>query len=76
MERSSRADSVSAWAVGIGAGLIGLQLTWLVANPSASIVWESPTGPTVAFLTAVVVGFSTAVLVGHRLAGTPSASDS
>ena len=76
MERSSRADSVSAWAVGIGAGLIGLQLTWLVANPSASIVWESPTWPTVAFLTAVVVGFSTAVLVGHRLAGAPSASDS
>jgi len=68
MERSSRADSVSAYAIGVGAGLVALQITWLIVNRLTSLVWGPPAGPTVAFLTAIVVGIIVSIVAGRRLA--------
>jgi hypothetical protein len=65
---SSRADFVAAWAIGIGVGLIILQLTWLIANRIAGIFWAPPAGPTIAFATAVAAGLITAIIAGRRLA--------
>jgi divalent metal cation (Fe/Co/Zn/Cd) transporter len=68
MQGSGRADLVSAWAVGIGVGLIALQITWLVANRITSLYWEPPAGPTIAFATALAVGGVISVIAGQRLA--------
>ena len=62
-----RADSVAAWAVGIGVGLITLMLTWIVGNRIATVVWDTPVGPTVAFVGAILVGTVVAVVAGVRL---------
>ena len=67
MERSSRADSVAAIAIGIGVGLIALQLTWLIANRLTSLVWEAPLGPTIAFALAVFTGIVVSIIAGRRL---------
>jgi hypothetical protein len=63
-----RADAIAAWAVGVGIGLIGLWVAWLVGNRIATLVWGSPLGPAVAFVTAIVVGTAVALLSGARLA--------
>jgi len=68
MEGSGRADLVAAWAVGIGVGLIALQITWLIANRVASIFWGPPQGPTIAFATAMIFGIVVSVIAGKRLA--------
>jgi len=68
MPTQNRADLVAAWAVGIGVGLIALQLTWLIANRITSLMWEAPRGPIIAFTTAMVVGVVTSTVVGHKLA--------
>lgn len=73
--RSSRADLVAAWAIGIGIGLIILQLTWLIAYRVAGVFWEAPTGPTIAFGTALAVGAVTAAIAGRRLARRASHRD-
>jgi len=67
MTRSSRADFVAAIAIGIGVGLIALQLTWLIANRLASLVWEAPLGPTIAFSLAMLTGIVVSIIVGRRL---------
>ena len=67
MERSSRADSVSAWAIGIGVGLIALQITWLLGNRLTSLLWGPPMGPTIAFALAIVTGIVVSVVSGRRL---------
>jgi apolipoprotein N-acyltransferase len=68
MERSRRPDLVSAYAIGVGAGLVALQITWLILNRLTSLVWGPPVGPTVAFGMAVVVGIIVSVIAGRRLA--------
>jgi len=65
---SSRADLVSAWGIGVGIGLVALQLTWLAGARIAGVFWESPTGPTVAFISACLVGVIVSVVAGQRLA--------
>ena len=65
---SSRADLVSAWGIGVGIGLVALQLTWLAGAPIAGVFWEPPAGPTVAFISACVVGIIVAAVAGRRLA--------
>ena len=67
MERSSRADSIAAIAIGIGVGLIAVQLTWLIANRLTSLVWEAPLGPTIAFAFAILTGIVVSIIVGRRL---------
>ena len=62
-----RADGVAAWAVGIGVGLIALMLTWIVGNRIATVVWDTPVGPTVAFIGAILVGIVATVVAGIRL---------
>ena len=62
-----RADGVAAWAVGIGVGLIALMLTWIVGNRIATVVWDPPVGPTVAFIGAILVGIVATVVSGIRL---------
>jgi hypothetical protein len=64
---SGRADGVAAWAVGIGVGLITLMLTWIVGNRIATVVWDAPVGPTVAFIGAILVGIVATVVTGIRL---------
>jgi len=64
---AAKADRVSAWAIGIGVGLIALQLTWLVANRLATLIWGVPVGPTIALAAAFVVGITVSVIVGKRL---------
>jgi divalent metal cation (Fe/Co/Zn/Cd) transporter len=62
-----RADGVAAWAVGIGVGLIALMVTWIVGNRIATVVWDTPVGPTVAFIGAILVGIMATVMAGIRL---------
>jgi hypothetical protein len=62
-----RANGVAAWAVGIGVGLIALMLTWIVGNRIATVVWDAPVGPTVAFVGAILVGIVATVIAGIRL---------
>lgn len=54
------ADRIAAWAAGIGVGLIAMMLTWLAGARLAGLAWEPPIGPTVAFVTAIVVGLAVA----------------
>ena len=61
------ADEVAAWAVGMGVGLIALMLTWIVGNRIATVVWDAPLGPTVAFIGAILVGIVATVVAGIRL---------
>ena len=68
ISRSNRADLVSAWGIGVGIGLIALELTWLAGARIATIFWEAPVGPTVAFGSACLVGIIVAVIAGRRLA--------
>ncbi len=68
MEGSGRADLVAAWAVGIGVGLITLQISWLIANRITSLFWGPPLGPAIAFATAVAVGIGASIIAGQRLA--------
>ncbi len=63
-----RADLVAAWAIGVGIGLIVLQLTWLIAARIAGLFWSPPQGPTIAFLTAIVAGTVVSVVAGRHLA--------
>ena len=62
-----RADGVAAWAVGMGVGLIALMLTWIVGNRIATVVWDVPVGPTVAFIGAILVGIVATMIAGIRL---------
>jgi hypothetical protein len=66
-QERGRADGVAAWAVGIGVGLIALMLTWIVGNRIASVVWDAPVGPTVAFIGAILVGIVVTGVAGVRL---------
>jgi hypothetical protein len=68
ISRSNRADLVSAWGIGVGIGLIALQLTWLIGARVASLFWDAPVGPTIAFVSACLVGTTVAVVAGRRLA--------
>lgn len=68
ISRSSRANLVSAWGIGVGIGLIALQLTWLAGARIAGLIWEAPVGPTIAFVFACLVGAAVAVIAGRRLA--------
>ncbi len=68
ISRSNRADLVSAWGIGVGIGLIALQVTWLVGARVASLFWDAPVGPTVAFVLACTVGTVVAIVAGRRLA--------
>ncbi|HDH02716.1 MAG TPA: hypothetical protein ENH15_00545 [Actinobacteria bacterium] len=77
MDTSGRADLVTAWAVGVGIGLVTLQVTWLVANRIATLFLGAPRGPIIAFTTAVAVGIITSAIAGKRLArkiGSPSST--
>ena len=66
-QERGRADGVAAWAVGIGVGLIALMLTWIVGNRIAMALWDTPVGPTVAFVGAILVGIVVAVVARVRL---------
>ena len=63
-----RAEIVAARAIGVGIGFIVLMVTWLVGNRVAGLFWDPPTGPTVAFVSAIVAGVATALVTGSRLA--------
>lgn len=66
--RDDRGEAVAARAIGVGIGLIALMLAWLVASRLASLAWDPPVGPTVAFVGAIAVGVATALVSGRRLA--------
>jgi hypothetical protein len=51
----------------MGVGLIALMLTWIVGNRIATVVWDAPIGPTVAFIGAILVGIVVTVLAGIKL---------
>lgn len=75
MGTQSRADLVAAWVVGIGVGLITLQITWLIANRLASLIWGVPRGPTTAFTIVVIAGVVTSIVTGRRLAKSSARRD-
>ena len=62
-----RADRVSAWAVGVGVGLMTMMLTWLMGNRLTALAWDAPVGPTVALITAIGAGVMATCIVGLRL---------
>lgn len=62
-----RADRVSAWAVGVGVGLIVMMLAWLLGNRLAALAWDPPLGPAVALFSSLGVGAIASVVVGLRL---------
>lgn len=62
-----RGEAVAARAIGVGIGLIALMLAWLVASRLASLAWDPPVGPTVAFVGAIVVGVAAGLVSGRRL---------
>lgn len=67
-ERSRiRADRASAWAVGVGVGLIAMMLTWLIGNRLIALALDPPVGPTVALISAVVAGVLATCIAGLRL---------
>ena len=61
------ADRLSAWAVGMGVGLIAMMLTWLIGNRLAGLAWDPPVGPTVALVAAIGVGVIATSIAGLRL---------
>lgn len=61
-------DLVSAYALGVGVGLIALQVTWLIANRLATLMWGVPVGPVVGFSTAMLVGIGVSIVMGRRFA--------
>ncbi len=71
--RRSRADLTSAWTTGLGVGLIGLMVTWLVMNRLTGLFMDAPEGPMLAFGVAVGVGFLVTTIAGKRLAKTVKA---
>lgn len=68
MSNPNRADLVAAWGIGVGVGLIALQVTWLIANRIATLIWGIPVGPTVGIILAVVVGVAVSIVMGRRFA--------
>jgi hypothetical protein len=67
-ERSSiRADRVSAWAVGVGVGLIAMMVTWLIGNRLTALAWDPPAGPTIALVVAIGAGVAATCVAGLRL---------
>lgn len=69
-ESTARADSVSAWAVGVGVGLLTLMITWLLGNRVLGLLLDTPLGPTVAFTAAIVSGVAATIITGRRFART------
>lgn len=63
-----RAESIAAWATGVGVGLIVVMVVWLIGNRVTALFWGPPVGPTVAFVGAIAVGVAFAVVSGARLA--------
>jgi hypothetical protein len=66
---SRAAETVAAWATGVGMGLAALMVSWLIANRITALVWEVPLGPVVAMSLAIGIGVITTVFGGRRLAG-------
>ena len=64
-----RAEIVAARGIGVGIGLVALMVVWLIGNRVASLFWEPPVGPTVAFAGSIAAGTATAIASGRRLAG-------
>lgn len=62
-----RADLVSARTLGLGVGLLALQMTWLITNRLTALIWGPPVGPTVAFVTAILTGIAVTAIAGKRL---------
>jgi hypothetical protein len=65
---TDRGEIVAARAIGVGVGLIALMLAWLIGNRLTTLAWDAPVGPTVAFVSAILIGVATAIVAGHRLA--------
>lgn len=70
VESTARADAVSAWAVGVGVGLMTLMITWLLGNRVLGLVLDAPLGPSIAFIAAIVSGVTATVITGQRCART------
>lgn len=65
--RDARADRVAAWATGVGVGLLGFMIAWLVGARVTERIWGPPSSAVVALAISVVVGIVVAVVAGHRL---------
>jgi hypothetical protein len=61
------AEAVAAWATGVGVGLLVFMVTWLIGDRIAALIWDRPTGPVVALLTAIVFGATMTILAGRHL---------
>ncbi len=58
-------DLLATRAMAVGIGLLVLMLAWLVGNRIAQVFWEAPTGPVVAFASAIISGI-VGTFIGFR----------
>ena len=63
-------DVLATRAMAVGIGLLVLMLTWLVGNRVAGMLWEAPTGPVVAFASAITSGIVGGLIGFRRLIAT------
>lgn len=65
--RDARADRVAARATGVGVGLLGFMIAWLVGARVTELIWGPPSSAVVALAISVVVGIVVAGVAGRSL---------
>lgn len=66
-DRADRAERVAAGVTGVGVGLLGFMIAWLVGARVTERIWGPPSSAVVALATSVVVGIVVTVVASHRL---------
>jgi len=64
---NARADRVAAQATGVGVGLLGFMIAWLIGARVTEQIWGPPSSAVVALVISLVVGIVVAVVAGRRL---------
>jgi tetrahydromethanopterin S-methyltransferase subunit C len=65
-----RADRIAVHATGVGIGLMGFMVTWIIAARITGRILDSPTSAYVAMVVALVIGAVVTILASRRLGRT------